>query len=131
MSAIHVALSAVLKSGQKILTQGNLYGGTTNLFRKVFSKFNIETIFCDLQNEKEIQKVLNENPDIALIYLETPTNPTLSCIDIKKIVTLAKEHNCFTAIDNWKIYLKRMLKQREWEPQEKKVLASACPSVKQ
>lgn len=100
MSAIHVALSAVLKSGQKILTQGNLYGGTTNLFRKVFSKFNIETIFCDLQNEKEIQKVLNENPDIALIYLETPTNPTLSCIDIKKIVTLAKEHNCFTAIDN-------------------------------
>ncbi len=48
MSAISTLFSGVLKSGDKVLTQGNLYGGTTELLLKVFGPLGIETIFTDL-----------------------------------------------------------------------------------
>ena len=100
MSAIQTAIGATLSVGDKVLTQGNLYGGSTDLLIKLFSRFGIETIFTDLNNHSQVQAELEQNSKIKMIYLETPTNPTLSCIDIPMIVKLAKANNCLTAIDN-------------------------------
>ncbi len=100
MSAISTLAMGLLKSGDKILTQGNLYGGTTELFNKVISTFGIESIFTDLQQYDQVEQHLKDNPSIKLIYLETPANPTMACVDIKKIADIAKRNNVISVIDN-------------------------------
>ncbi len=100
MAAIHTALLAVAKKGNKILTQGNLYGGTTELFNKVFTHLGIEPVFTNLQSVDAIQEALKEHPDIKLLYCETPANPTLACIDLEAIGKLCKEHGLVSIIDN-------------------------------
>ena len=100
MSAIHTTIAALLQSGDKILTQGNLYGGTTDLLIRILSKFNIETIFCDLNDHEKVESLLKAHSEIKMLYFETPTNPTLSCLDIEALSKLAKKHNCISAIDN-------------------------------
>ncbi|MEM9548237.1 MAG: aminotransferase class I/II-fold pyridoxal phosphate-dependent enzyme [Bacteroidota bacterium] len=100
MSAISTLMLGTLKSGDKVLTQGNLYGGTTELFIKVLGNVGIEPIFTNLKDKDAVEKILDSNPAIKMIYLETPANPTLACIDIKWLAELAKHKNILTAIDN-------------------------------
>lgn len=100
MSAISTLMLGTLKHGDKILTQGNLYGGTTELFIKVLGTVGIEPIFINLKDKEAVQQKLDSDPSIKMIYLETPANPTLACIDIKWIASLAKSKEVLTAIDN-------------------------------
>jgi len=100
MSAISTLILGTLKSGDKILTQGNLYGGTTELFIKVLGNLGIEPIFINLKDANAVAQKLEEDPAIKMIYLETPANPTLACIDIQWLSDLAKQKNVLTAIDN-------------------------------
>ncbi len=100
MSAISTLILACLKAGDKVLTQGNIYGGTTELFIKILAKFSIEPIFVDLNNETEIEEAIKAKPSIKMIYFETPANPTLACVDVKSIAELGKKHNVLTVADN-------------------------------
>ena len=100
MSAISTLMLGTLNHGDKILTQGNLYGGTTELFIKVLSTVGIEPIFINLKDKDAVQQQLDSDPSIKMIYLETPANPTLSCIDIKWIAALAKNKGILSVIDN-------------------------------
>lgn len=100
MSAISGLILGLCKSGDKILTQGNLYGGTTELFAKLFQGLNIHPIFADLTNLDILKQALEENPDVKVIYLETPSNPTLACVDLTAIAEIAKSHGVTTIIDN-------------------------------
>ncbi len=100
MSAIHCLLSTHLKPGGKILTQGNLYGGTTEQFKKVFGSMGIEMVLVDLNDLSKVEEVLSADPAIQMVYFETPANPTLACVDIEKLATLAHTYNCIAAIDN-------------------------------
>jgi methionine-gamma-lyase len=100
MSAIHTLLLSVMKSGDKVLTQGNLYGGTTELLLKVGARCGIETILTDLSDENAVDDLLRSDPAIKLVYFETPSNPTLQCIDIAAISDVCKKYGRFTAIDN-------------------------------
>jgi len=100
MSAISTLMLGTLKKGDKILTQGNLYGGTTELFIKVLGNAGIEAIFMNLKDKEAVQKALDHDSSIKMIYLETPANPTLACIDIKWIASLAQSKSVLTAIDN-------------------------------
>lgn len=100
MSAINTLICSLVKRGEKILTQGNLYGGTTELFQKVISQFGIESIFIDLNNRNEIEAALQAHPEIKLIYFETPANPTLTCIDFSMIKELADQYKITTVVDN-------------------------------
>jgi len=99
MGAISTMLYSVLEQGDTILTQADLYGGTTELMQSIFSKFGIKSLVVDLRDEESIRKILSKQK-IKLIYTETPSNPLLSCVDLQKISSLAKEHGCITAIDN-------------------------------
>lgn len=100
MSAISTLILGTLKQGDKVLTQRNLYGGTTELFNKVLTQIGIEPIFIDLKNHEEVQNQLETDSSIKMMYIETPANPTMACVDIKWLVTISKNYNVLTAIDN-------------------------------
>ena len=100
MSAISTLVLGTLQKGDKILTQGNLYGGTTELFIKVLGKVGIEPIFTNLKDKDAVEDILYKDTNIKMIYLETPANPTMACVDIKWLAELAKSKNVLTAIDN-------------------------------
>lgn len=100
MSAIHVLLLAILPKGGKVLTQSNLYGGTTELLLKVMSGLGIEPVFADLGDPAVAEDLLRKDPAISALYLETPSNPTLDCVDIKTLSSVAANFNCKVLIDN-------------------------------
>ncbi len=100
MSAISTLLMAVLKSGDKVLTQGNLYGGTTELLLKILGPLGIETVMTNLQDLDNVESLLKNDPAIKLVYFETPANPTLACVDIEGIAGLAKKYETFSVIDS-------------------------------
>lgn len=100
MSAISTLMMATLKSGDKILSQGNLYGGTTELFAKILQPLGIELIMTNLKQLDKVEEILSKDPMIKMLYFETPANPSLACIDLEKLSALAKKYNRYTAIDN-------------------------------
>lgn len=100
MSAIHLILVSLLGQGDKVLTQANLYGGTTELLTRVMSGLGVETVFSNLNDLEQIESLLKSDPAIRVIYLETPTNPTLSCLDLKAITDLAHQYQIKTVVDN-------------------------------
>lgn len=100
MAAISTLMIGLLQKGDKILTQGNLYGGTTELFAKTLAPLGIEPIFTDLANLDQVEGTLRADRNIRMIYFETPANPTLACIDVEGIVEIAKKFQVFSAIDN-------------------------------
>jgi len=100
MSAISTLISGCLQKGDKILTQGNLYGGTTELINKVFGRFGIEAIFTDFRDYNGLEEILSSNKDIKMLFLESPANPTLACVDLEILANLGKKYDALTAIDN-------------------------------
>ena len=100
MSAISTLMLSTLKPGDKILTQSNLYGGTTELFSKILEPLGIEIVFIDMDNTSELEQNVESDSSIKMIYLETPANPTMAIVDIQYITDLAKQNNILTAIDN-------------------------------
>ncbi len=100
LSAISTLIFSELEHGDQILTQGNLYGGTTELLLKVINKSGIETILTNLKDEQAIKQVLKDHPRIKMIYFETPSNPALDCIDLEFISRIGKERKLCTVVDN-------------------------------
>jgi methionine-gamma-lyase len=99
MSAISTLLLGVLKAGDKVLTQGNLYGGTTELLTAVFGQFGVETVLTDLRDLNKVESSLQDDK-IRMLYCETPANPTLACVDIRALAEIAHRHGTLCAIDN-------------------------------
>lgn len=100
MAAIASLMLAVLKPGDKILTHYSLYGGTEELIHKVLTDLNITPIIMDLHNLQAAEDVLKGDAAIKMIYLETPANPTLQCVDLEALIGLAKQYGKLTACDN-------------------------------
>lgn len=100
MSAISTLLYALCNQGDKVLTQANIYGGTTELFNKILSRHGIDPVFMKFDDLAEVENCIINDPTIKVIYLETPSNPTLDCVDLKTIADLAKKHQLLTVIDN-------------------------------
>ena len=100
MAAISSLLMASVKSGDQVLTQNNLYGGTTYFFQQILEPLGVETIFADFSNLENVKALLEKNKKVKMIYLESPSNPTLACVDLEKIAALAQSFAVKTAIDN-------------------------------
>ena len=101
MAAINLTLQTLLSPGDKIITQGNLYGGTTELFLKVFGKQQIETIISDFKNLDELEFLGGTNPaQKKLVYIETPANPTLQCYNLEEIGKACKKFGFYFVVDN-------------------------------
>jgi len=100
MSAISTLLMATLKAGDKVLTQGNIYGGTTELLTDTLAQFGVETVFVDLQDLNRVEEIVKSDEAIKMLYFETPANPTLACVDLESLSQIAKRYGRLTAIDN-------------------------------
>lgn len=100
MAAISSLLMASVQSGDQVLTQNNLYGGTTYFFNEILKPLGVETCFADFSNLENVEVLLQKNKKVKMIYLESPANPTLACVDLEKVAALAQKYNVKTAIDN-------------------------------
>lgn len=100
MAAISTLLLATLKPGDKILTHYSLYGGTNDMINSVLPGLGIGAVITDLRDPTNAIAALNADPAIKLLYLETPANPTIQCVDIEVLSRLAREKQCIVACDN-------------------------------
>jgi methionine-gamma-lyase len=91
---------ATLKPGDKILTHFSLYGGTEELITNILPPLGISAIIADLRDLNKAEDALKKDKAIKLLYIETPANPTIQCVDIESLVALAKHHHLITACDN-------------------------------
>ena len=92
------AVIKLLKSGDEILAVDDIYGGAFRLFTQVYEKFGITVNYADATNAENVFNALT--PKTKLIWIETPTNPTLKISDIQAIAKIAKAQNCLLCVDN-------------------------------
>jgi len=100
MAAISTMMLATLKSGDKILTHFSLYGGTEELIHRVLPPLGIEAEIADLRNLELAESILKNTPGIRMLYIETPANPTIQCVDIEALSALARKYGKIVACDN-------------------------------
>ena len=98
IAAIYTSLFSFIRSGDHVIFQSSIYGGTLNLVIKEFKKFNIDYSLVDSFSVKEYEKEVKNNTKI--IFVESPSNPLLKVIDLKAISNLSKKHNLISIIDN-------------------------------
>lgn len=92
------AVVKLLRPGDEVITGDDLYGGSYRMFTKVFANFGIKFHFIDLTKAENIEKYVNANT--KMIWLETPTNPTMQIMDIAACSDIAKKHKLILAVDN-------------------------------
>jgi methionine-gamma-lyase len=100
MAAISTLMIGLLQSGDKVLTAGNIYGGTTELLLKVLQPLGIQIETVKMNDLAKVEQALYNDPAIKMIYFETPANPTLACVDMEAIAQLSKNYAKWVAVDN-------------------------------
>jgi len=98
MAAISNTLFTFLKPGRRVVSIKDTYGGTSRLFLDFFPAYNVEVKLCETGNHEEMELEIAKGCD--LVYLETPTNPTLKIIDIQGIASAAKKAGAIVVVDN-------------------------------
>ncbi|MBK9531258.1 MAG: PLP-dependent transferase [Chitinophagaceae bacterium] len=92
------AVVKLLKSGDEILAVDDIYGGAFRLFTRIYEKFGITVNYVDTTDVANVFNAIT--PNTKLIWLETPTNPTLKVSDIEAIAKIAKANDCLLCVDN-------------------------------
>lgn len=92
------AVIKLLQPGDEVLSTNDLYGGTYRLFNDIFKKFGIKFNFIGMNNAACIESFITT--DTKLIWVETPTNPMMTIIDIAHTAKIAKKHKVLLAVDN-------------------------------
>lgn len=92
------AVVKLLKSGDEIVAVDDIYGGAFRLFTKIYEKFGIKVTYVDAGNTENVFNAINSQT--KLIWIETPTNPTLKIADIEAISKIAKASGCLLCVDN-------------------------------
>ncbi len=92
------AVVKLLEPGDEIISTFELYGGSYRLLVEIFAKYGIVAHFIDLNDKSALRAAINERT--KLIWIETPTNPMLTILDLKYICNLAKKHDILTCVDN-------------------------------
>ena len=98
LGAFTTLVMSFLDSGDHIVVGDDAYGGTFRSLDKVFTRYNINSSFVDMTDPENVRKAIT--PQTKMVYLETPTNPTLKLADIEAITAIAKEHKLISVVDN-------------------------------
>jgi methionine-gamma-lyase len=98
MAAIHASVVSIVKKGDHIIASESLYSGTAKLFNDILPRFGIEFSFVDSSNVTDVEAAIRDNTKI--IYVETPSNPTLKITDLKAVARIAKKKGITTIVDN-------------------------------
>lgn len=100
MAAITTLLLANLTKGDKVLSHFSLYGGTQDLMNRLLPSLGMEAVIADLRDLEKAEEALKQHPDVKMVYLETPANPTIQCVDIEGLSALAHRYGKIVACDN-------------------------------
>ena len=98
MGAITTTILALLKSGDHIVAQRDIYGGVTKFLSEWLPKLGIETTFVDTNDYEQHARAIR--PNTRMLYLESPTNPALRVVDMKRTAALARQHSLISMIDS-------------------------------
>jgi cystathionine beta-lyase/cystathionine gamma-synthase len=98
MCAITTPILALLKAGDHVVAQTDIYGGATKFLGQWLPKFGIETTFVDTTDYEQYERAIR--PNTRLLYVESPTNPMLRVIDLRRVAGIAKKHSLVTMIDS-------------------------------
>jgi cystathionine gamma-synthase len=97
MGAVTTTIMALLKSGDHVVAQRDIYGGVNKFLSQWLPKMGIETTFVDTNEYEQHARAIR--PNTKLLYLESPTNPTLRVVDFKKVAAVARQHKLLSMID--------------------------------
>jgi cystathionine beta-lyase/cystathionine gamma-synthase len=98
MASVTTTVLTLCKAGDEIVSTEPVYGGTFHLFKELFSGLGIKVNFVDPLRLDEAEKLIGRNSKI--FFAETPTNPNLRIVDIRKLLKIAKKHKLASVIDN-------------------------------
>lgn len=98
MAAISAALLALVRKGQHVVAQRVIYGSTYSLLSRLLPDLGVEVTFVDRPSPDEIKRAAR--PDTRVLFLETPSNPTLELADLEALAELARERGIITIVDN-------------------------------
>src|SRR5271163_1164281 len=97
MAAITTSILSLVKAGDHIVAQRDIYGGVIKFLSQWLPKMGIETTFVDSTEYDQHARAIR--PNTRLLYLESPTNPTLRVVDFAKVAAVAKQHKLLSMID--------------------------------
>jgi cystathionine gamma-synthase len=98
MAAISDTLFTLLSPGDRVVSIKDTYGGTNKIFVEFLPRFQIEVSLCDTMNHDAIEKEIARG--CKLVYLESPTNPTIKVLDIARLAAAAHRHGALVVVDN-------------------------------
>jgi len=98
MAAVSNTLFTLLSPGDRVVSIKDSYGGTNKLFIEFLPRFQIEAALCDTTDHEAIEKTIARG--CQLLYLETPTNPTLKVVDIARLTKAAQAQGAVVVVDN-------------------------------
>jgi cystathionine beta-lyase/cystathionine gamma-synthase len=98
MGAITSVIFALVKAGDHIVAQRDIYGGTTKFLSQWLPRLGVETTFVDTTRYEQYEGAVR--PNTKLLYLESPTNPTLQIADLNKAAAVARKHRLISMIDS-------------------------------
>jgi cystathionine beta-lyase/cystathionine gamma-synthase len=98
MAAITTSILSLVKSGDHIVAQRDIYGGVTKFLSQWLPKLGIETTFVDTNDIEQHERAIRRNTKI--LHIESPTNPTVRVVDLERIAALARKHSLISTIDS-------------------------------
>ncbi len=98
MAAITTTILALVKAGDHIVAQRDIYGGAIKFLSQWLPKMGVETTFVDVNDIAQHEKAIRANT--KLIHIESPTNPNVRVVDLEKIANLAHKHDLISTIDS-------------------------------
>lgn len=98
MAAVNTVYMALLKSGDHMISTDAVYGPSRVVMEKYWSNYGVESTFINTTNLENLDKALR--PNTKVLYIETPTNPTITITDLKKASEWAHKHNILVVVDN-------------------------------
>jgi methionine-gamma-lyase len=98
MGAVSTIYMGLLSQGDHMVSTDAVYGPSRGVMENYFSRFGVESTYVSTSNIENIRKAIRSNTKV--LYIETPTNPTMEITDLKACVDLAKKNNLITVVDN-------------------------------
>ena len=100
MAAVTTLLLGNLKSGDKLISHYSLYGGTQEMIDKILPNLGIPSLILDFNDTDSVEEAIKVDPTIKLMYIETPANPTIQCVDMEALAAIGKKYGLIVCADN-------------------------------
>ncbi|MBI5764178.1 MAG: cystathionine gamma-synthase [Planctomycetes bacterium] len=97
-SAASATVMNLLSAGDHVICADDVYGGTYRLFELVFTRYGLQYSWVDMTNPENVAKAIR--PNTKMLWIETPTNPLLSVVNIAAVAEIGRKHKCLTVVDN-------------------------------